>query len=331
MRIRTIVPLMLGVIMVATACGSGASQTTTVPTTATATVDEVSSTTTAASTSTTSSDPAFPVTVEVDSGPVTIDEMPTRIVSLSPTATETLFAVGAGDQVVAVDEYSYYPPEAPVTDLSGFTPNVEAILSYSPDLLVIAGSPDDLQAAIEAVGIPVMLMDSAATLDDAYAQIEALGLASGHGEEASTLVAEMQDRIAAVVDSIPTGAASMTFYHELDPTFYTVTSQTFIGQIYQLLGLVNIADDGDPDGYGFPQLSEEFIINADPDVIFLADAQCCGASRETVAARPGWSAMGAVTSGRVFPVDADIASRWGPRTAEFVEAVGAVMIGDGGG
>jgi iron complex transport system substrate-binding protein len=263
--------------------------------------------------------------VETDSGPVTVEAIPTQIVSLSPTATETLFAIGAGDQVAAVDEYSYYPAEAPVTDLSGFAPNVEAILSYSPDLLVIAGSPDDLQAAVEAVGIPVLLLGAALTLDDVYAQIESLGAATGHTDEASTVVADMQTRIAAITDNLATAETAPTYYHELDPTYYSVTSGTFIGQVYGLLGLDNIADAADPDGYGFPQLTEEYIIGANPDFIFLADAQCCGESPDTVGARPGWDSMEAVVASHVIEVDADVASRWGPRTADFIEAVAAAI------
>jgi iron complex transport system substrate-binding protein len=267
----------------------------------------------------------FPVTVETDAGPVTIEAMPTQIISLSPTATENLFAIGAGDQVVAVDDYSYYPAEAPVTDLSGFAPNVEAILSYSPDLLVIAGSPDDLQAAVEAVGIPVLLMGAAVSIDGVYTQIERLGLATGHADEASAVAADMQTRIASVTGNLTNSGTAPTYYHELDPTYYSVTSETFIGQVYGLLGLDNIADASDPDGYGFPQLSEEYIVDANPDFIFLADAQCCGESADTVAARAGWDTMDAVTKGRVVEVDADIASRWGPRTADFIEAVAAAI------
>lgn len=331
MRIRTLAPLALSLVLLAAACGDDSTTTTAAPATTapptTTTAAPATTTTMVAPPTTTEALSAFPLTVETDSGPVTIEAMPTQIVSLSPTATETLFAVGAGAQVVAVDEYSYYPAEAPVTDLSGFSPNVEAILSYAPDLLVIAGSPDDLQAAVEAVGIPVLLLGSALTLDDVYAQIEKLGAASGHADEAAVVVGDMRTRIAAVTDNLAAAGTAATYYHELDPTYYSVTSATFIGRVYELLGLENIADAADPDGYGFPQLSEEFIIGANPDFIFLADAQCCMESPDTVGARPGWGTMGAVTGGRVIEVDADIASRWGPRTAHFIESVAAAISG----
>ena len=327
MKIRNLAPLALALVVFVAACGGDGAATTTAPpaTTVAPTTAAPVATTTVAPTATTGADPLFPVIVATDSGEVTIEAMPTRIVALSPTATETLFAIGAGDQVVAVDEYSYYPEEAPVTDLSGFTPNVEAILSFSPDLLVIADSPDDLQASAEAVGIPVLLLSAATTLDDVYTQIGKLGAATGHPDEAAAVVADMQDRISSVIGSLGDAGTAPTYYHELDPTYYSVTSGTFIGQIYGLLGLENIADAADPDGYGFPQLSEEYIIDADPAFIFLADAQCCGESLETVAARPGWDTMAAVTNGNVVVVDADIASRWGPRTVDFIEAVATAI------
>jgi len=320
LRIRKLVPMSLLLVLFAAACASDSSVTTTAGSVATTQVVQAPATTEVES--------SFPTTVVTDSGPVTIETLPQRIVSLSPTATEMLFAIGAGDQVVAVDEYSYYPEDTPTTDLSGFSPNVEAILSYSPDLLVISGSPNDLQATVEAVGVPVLLFDSAASLEDAYAQIEGLGDATGHAEEAATIVAGMKDRIAATTATIPITDTPLTYYHELDSTYYSVTSATFIGQIYGLLGLENIADAADPDGYGFPQLTEEYIIDANPDFIFLADAQCCGESSESVGARPGWDSMDAVLSGQVVEVDADIASRWGPRIVDFIESIAAAVSAD---
>ncbi|GMQ94056.1 MAG: ABC transporter substrate-binding protein [Acidimicrobiia bacterium] len=327
MRIRNVAPIAVAMLLLATACAQVASGTATTNPVATTAATRATTTTAAAST-TTKVESLFPVTVETDSGPVTIEAMPQRIVSLSPTATETLFAVGAGDQVIAVDEYSYYPEEAPVTDLSGFSPNVEAIISYAPDLLVISGSPDDLQAAIEAVGVPVLLYGSAATLDDAYAQIEKLGTATGHPDESASIVADMKTRVAAVAAAASATENPFTYYHELDPTYYSVTSSTFIGQIYGLLGLESIADAADPDGYGFPQLSEEYIIGTNPDFVFLADARCCGESSDSVGARPGWDNMDAVLGGRVIEVDADIASRWGPRIVDFIEAVAEAVLTD---
>jgi len=260
-------------------------------------------------------------------GPVTIPDRPTAIVSLSATATEMLFAIGAGDQVVAVDEFSDFPAEAPTTDLSGFTPNVEAIASYAPDLVIVAFDPEGLVSSLSSLDIPVIQHGGAVTLDDTYTQIEQLGAATGNTAEAADLVAEMQAQIDELVASLPSSAQGSTYYHELDDTLFSVTSATFIGQLYSLLGLVNIADGSDPDGFGYPQLSAEVIIDADPDFIFLADTVCCGQNQSTVAARPGWETLQAVTGGRVVELDDSVASRWGPRVVELLEIVAGAVAG----
>jgi len=250
-----------------------------------------------------------------------------RIVSISPSATETLFAIGAGSLVVAVDEYSYYPSEAPVTDLSGWQPNIEAILGYEPDMVVM-GSNGDLASSLEAAGVQVVVTDAPATLDGVYEQITYLGSVTGNDDQAASVVAEMRDRIATAVAGVPE-AAETTYYHELDNSLYTVTGTTFIGQLYGLFGMVNVADPADEDGaaFGYPQLSDEFLLDADPDLIVLADTVCCDQTAATVAARPGWDQLNAVQQNRVLEVDDDIASRWGPRVADFVEAIAAGLTG----
>ncbi len=270
---------------------------------------------------------AFPVTVQAANGPVTVERRPERIVSLSPTATEMLFALGAGDQVVAADEFSNYPPEAPTTDLSGFEPNVEAIAGYDPDLVVISNDPGDLEASLEALGIPVLLQPAAATLDDTYAQIEQLGRVTGNVEGAAELVATMRSGIEELLAQVPPLDRPLSYYHELDPTFFSVTSDTFIGQVYALAGLRNIADRAKGAGGGYPQLSAEFILEADPDLIFLADTKCCGQSAETVSERPGWAKLSAVRTGAVVELDDDVASRWGPRVVEFLRTVVDAVAG----
>ena len=252
----------------------------------------------------------------------TDSDVPQRIVSLSPTATEMLFAIGAGDQVIAVDDQSNYPAETEAvrTDLSGFTPNVEAIAGYEPDLVVTSGPPD-LTSQLESVGLEVWEGPAATTLDDAYAQIEQLGAVTGHVAEAAELVASMESEIENIARSIPTSEVPLTLYHELDPTFFSADSTTFIGALYSRLGLRNIADASKGDTGGYPQLSAEFIISADPDLIFLADTKCCGENLETVAARPGWDGLKAVVNGDVIVMDDDIASRWGPRVVDYAQSV----------
>jgi len=268
-------------------------------------------------TSPTSDPSSFPVTVEGTNGEISIDHRPVRIVSLSPTATEDLFAIGAGEQVIAVDDQSNYPPEAPMTELSGFEPNVEAIAGYQPDLVVFATEPGDLGSALETLGVTALQLDAAPALEVAYEQIEQLGLATGHSAEAKTLVDNMRSRVDELVAAADPSAA-LSFYYELDDTFYSVTSKTFIGQLFELLGLENIADAAGRGSGGYPQLSAEYIIEADPDLIFLADTKCCGQSPETVSGRPGWDQIAAVSDGGVVPLDDDVASRWGPRVVDLL-------------
>jgi iron complex transport system substrate-binding protein len=253
----------------------------------------------------------------------TTDTGPARpIVSIDPSGTEILYAVGAGDDVIAVDSLSSYPEGTPLTELSAFEPNVEAILAFEPDLVVMGPFFPDVQGGLEAAGVEVLLSNSPTTFDELYDQIQVFGDTTGNSDEAAAVVADMQAEVAALVADAPS-AEGVTFYHELDNTLYSVTSSTFIGAVYSLFGLENIADPADADGssFGFPQLSDEFIVAADPDLIFLADTLCCAQSAETVAERAAWGGMRAVTSGNVVELNDDIVSRWGPRIVEFVGAI----------
>ncbi|MDG2905261.1 MAG: ABC transporter substrate-binding protein [Actinomycetota bacterium] len=246
-----------------------------------------------------------------------------RIVSISTVATEMLFAIDAGDRVVAVDSMSNYPAEAPTTDLSGYQPNVEAILGFAPDLVVLSYDPGDVVAGLEAAGVATLLQGAAYTLADTYDQITALGAITGDVDEAAALVAGMQSEMAELAASVRERDEPLSYYHELDDTLYTVTSSTFIGEVYALAGLVNAADAADPDGasWGYPQLSAEYLLDADPDLIFLADTRCCSQTAVTVAERPGWETLTAVTNGTVIELDDDVASRWGPRIVHLLRVI----------
>jgi iron complex transport system substrate-binding protein len=247
---------------------------------------------------------------------------PKRIVSLSPTATEMLFAIGAGDQVVAVDSNSNYPAEAPRTELSAYQPNIEAIAGYKPDLVVYSDDPGELKAGLDKLSIPVLQQPAATRLDDTYAQLDQLGRATGHEDEAGQVASAMRaeiERIAAAARP----ERPLTYYHELDKNLYSATSKTFIGQLYGQLGMKNIADAADKEATGYPQLSAEYVVKADPDLIFLADTKCCGQSATTVAARDGWDQLTAVRTGGVVELDDDVASRWGPRVVDFLKTVAA--------
>lgn len=259
-----------------------------------------------------------PVTIETSAGSVTIEEQPEAIVSLSPTHTETLFAIGAGDRVVAVDKNSNFPDEAPEGDLDAYEPNVEAIAAKEPDLVVVSNDTNDLVKQLQALEIPVLLEEAPTDIAGVYDQIEDLGTATGHTEEAEDLIATMRadlEEITADAD-----AEGVSYYYELDNTYYSQTSKTFLGTLLGELGLENIADSagGTSD---YPQLSAEYIIEQDPDLILLADTKCCGQSADTVAARPGWGDLHAVQGDGVVELDDDIASRWGPRLVDLLRQV----------
>lgn len=269
--------------------------------------------------------PAFPVQLTVPGGkPLTLNAQPRKIVSLSPTTTETLFAIGAGKQVVAVDDQSSYPAEAPKTKLSALNPNAEAIADYQPDLVIASGDPGKLTENLGKVHIPVLVLPAANTLQDAYDQMALLGKATGHTPEATKLATDTQSRIKSIVDGTAKPARPLTYYYELDQTFYSVTSKTFIGQVLGQFGLVNIADKA-PEAGGYPQLSAEAVSSANPDLVFLADTKCCNQTPDTVAKRPGWAKLKAVQDGNVVALDDDVASRWGPRLVDLVQAVGTAV------
>jgi len=307
---------LLTALLLAVACGG--TDTDNPDTTDAETTTTVADSTTTTPATTTTEVPSFPVTVTDAGGEVIIESEPQSIVSLSSTATEMLFAIGAGDQVIAVDEFSTYPEEAPRTDLSGFTPNLEAIIGYEPDLVVISFDPGELQAGLEAVGVPSLLLPTALSLGDSYTQIEILGAATGHIGAAAEVVGQMQQDIADAVAAadIPDG---ITFYHEVDGTLYSTTSSSFLGQIYALLGLENIADAAD-DGSGFPQLASEYIVAEDPDLIFLGDVDF-GVTPESLSERPGWDGMTAIQNDAIVGLDSYLASNWGPRVVELVELI----------
>jgi iron complex transport system substrate-binding protein len=284
-----------------------------------------SSTTTAATNPAAAAGSAFPVTVTAANGPVTIKARPARIISLSPTGTEDLYGVGAGPQVVAVDSDSDYPAGAPVTKLSGLTPNVEAIAKYHPALVVAPQDTGGLVSGLAKLKIPVLIEPAAATLAAAYAQITQLGRATGHAAQAAQLVTSMKSQIAATVQQAGSSHPDLTYYWELSANpYYSAASSTFIGQIVALFGLRNIADAADKasDG-GYPELSEEYIVKAQPAIIFLADNQPLdgGQTVAIVSHRAGWSVIPAVRDHEVIGLNDDVASRWGPRLPQLVTEI----------
>lgn len=268
---------------------------------------------------------SFPVTVVADNGDVTIEESPDAIVVLSPSLTEMLYAIGAGDQVIAVDTSSDHPEGTPITDLSGFRPNVEAIGELGPDLVVLGRDRDDIVATLGDIGVPVLLLEAAADLDEVYGQITTLGSATGHTAEAAELVDTMRTDIDELVASVPERDEPLRYFYELSGDYHTITSDTFVGSILGRLGLESIADGVDPAAGPFPQISAEYVLDTDPDLVFFAHGDGSVPTDAEVAARPGWDRLSAVTDGGLVFLDVDVASRWGPRLVELVDAVVAAI------
>jgi iron complex transport system substrate-binding protein len=266
---------------------------------------------------------AFPVMVMTANGAVHISKRPTSIVSLSPTTTEMLYAIGAGHQVKAVDQDSDYPPQAPRTKLAYLNPDVEAIVAERPDLVVISDNTGGLAKRLAGFSIPVLDLPAPDSLSGVYAEFDQLGRATGNQARAEREIASLRSQISQVRAAVPARSAPVTYYYELDQTYFSVTSATFVGRLLGLLGMKSIADlaKGAAAAGGYPQLSAEYILRANPDYIILADTICCHQSLATLRSRPGWTGLTAIKSGHVILLNDDIASRWGPRIVDLLRIV----------
>jgi iron complex transport system substrate-binding protein len=267
----------------------------------------------------------YPLTVVDDRGKqVTIGAPVGRIVSIAPSSTEIVFALGAGDRVVAVDDFSDFPAEAKaLPKVGGFRTSAEKILSFQPDL-VLAITTGNLAPALEAQGQRVVVFDPT-DIEGVYKNTELLGTILDRETAARELVQRMRARIGAVAERAKTAGNRPRVLHELDasdPTkIYVAGSGNFIDAMIGIAGGTNVAASAPTK---FPQLSIEEIIRSNPEVIVLSDATF-GASPEVVAARPGWSAIDAVKKARVYPINPDIVSRPGPRLADGVEAYAKLL------
>jgi iron complex transport system substrate-binding protein len=269
----------------------------------------------------------FPVTVTTAAGTVHLTSRPDAIVSLSPTATEMLYAIGAGKQVKAVDSLSDYPSGAPVTKLSAYQPNAEAVAGFKPDLVIISNDLNGITAKLKALSIPVLDLPAAANVAGVYTEFTELGDATGHAAQARTEDAKLRADISAILAAEPKHSPQLTYYYELGANpYYSVTDSTFVGSMLSMLGMKSIADvaTGAAAAGGYPELSPEFILKANPDYILLSDTGSNGGQdASAVAARPGWSQLTAVKDGHIIALNADVASRWGPRVVQLLEAVAA--------
>jgi iron complex transport system substrate-binding protein len=269
----------------------------------------------------------YPLTVKFGGYTTKIAKKPTKIISLSPSATEILYAIGANSQILAVDNLSNYPAGAPVSEISAFEPSVEAILAKKPDLVLLSidsTKAPQIRSALLQLGIPVLMEKAPATLQDVYAENTLLGKVTNRADGAAKLNALMAKSIKDVLAKAKK-SSKIRIFHEIDDTYYSATSNTFIGKVFKDFGVVNIADAASgADNSGYPQLSAEYLLKSDPQVIFLADAQY-GVTAESVSKRAGWSQISAVKNKKIVELPADVPSRWGPRLVDFYKLIGASL------
>lgn len=251
-----------------------------------------------------------------------------RVVSLAPSNTEVLFAIGAGEQVVGRDQLSDFPPEAAsVTDIGTTfdTLNTELIVSLQPDLVLAAeiNTPEQVKQ-LEDLGLTVYYLQNPLTLEGMYENLETVAQLTGHPEQAAVLIDSLKARVAAVDEKIAPLSSRFSVFYELDATDpakpYTAGKGTFITQLIDRAGGYNIASDLD----GYPQLSLEQVVAADPAFIILGDARY-GVSPESIAQRPGWENLSAVKNGNVLPFNDDLVSRPGPRLVDALEELAKLM------
>ena len=283
---------------------------------------DATSSPTAAQSVTASPEPAaFPLTITDDAGvEVTIDEQPDAIVALAPSFVEVLFAIGAGDTIVAADQNTDYPPEAEaIPKVDSLQVSIEDLASYEPDLAMLFFDPGGLQDALTDLDIPTVLLATPTTVDGVYDQIETIGEIAGHPEEAADVVTQMQDDIQSAVSG--GSAQGISIFHELDPALFTVGPGSFPHEVYELLGVTNIAEST---GEAYPQMSNEAVIAAAPDVIILTDADF-GESAESVATRPGWDTIPAVVDARIYPQPGGLLTHASPRLVEDIETLAGIL------
>lgn len=264
-----------------------------------------------------------PISITDDAGRShTFAAPPARIVSIAPSNTEILFAVGAGERVVAVDRFSDYPAEAKTKENVGsyIKPDLEKLIAAAPD--VVFATRVHLKEVIpqlEARGIPAVVLEPK-DLDQVLDRIGLVGKITGREDAARTLVAGLRARIARVSEKIA-GAPRPRVFFEIDPKLFTAGPGTFIDDLIGRAGGTNIAADATT---AYPKLGSEIVVLKDPEVIVLAD-EVAGETAEKVKARSGWQSIAAVRSGRIVAIDPNITNRPGPRLVEGLEALARAL------
>jgi iron complex transport system substrate-binding protein len=274
---------------------------------------------------------AGPIAVVDDVGrSVVMNGPPDRIVALAPSNTEILFALGAEDRIVAVDQWSDHPPAAKTKPrISPFSPSLEQIVKLRPDLILAAHGSAEPVLPLDRQGVKVLVL-APRTLEDVYRNILLIGRIVEAEGRAKRLVDAMRQRVAAVLAKVR-GAPRPKVFVELDASDpirpFTAGPGSFVDLLVQLAGGVNVAASSRT---AWPQFSLEELLRADPDMIILADELVTMNSQtpQTVARRPGWSLLRAVGRGAIYPINAELISRPGPRIVEGLELLAKLLHPD---
>ena len=304
MRSRSIL-MFLAVLLLtlATACGGATTQVT--PSSATATSP-------------------FPATfTDFQGRSVTIPARPERLVSIGPSITAFLFAIGAGSRVVGVDDFSDEPAEATkIEKVGGVKVNFEKVVSLRPDLVLTVKFSDGTIEKLQAASLTVLVVDPQNVADVAKT---ARLLGKAVGADGNTLASSIEQKVDAVRAKTANVTARPRVYHEIDASdpakIFTVGPGSYIDDLIKIAGGVNIAASATS---AYPQLSAEQIVKADPEIIVLA-AGPYSAKPADVAARSGWSAVAAVRGGRIATIEANLINRPGPRVGEAAEAYARIV------
>ena len=273
----------------------------------------------------------FPVTIkDATDEEVVIEKKPERMVSLMPSNTEIAFELGLGDEIIGITDNDTYPEEALEKEkVGGMEFNVEKIISLKPDLVLAHGGSMGMSSEgfgqLKDAGITVLVVNDAKTFADVYDSIEMIGKATGTVEEAEKLVTDMKSK----VEEIQEKAADVKeedmkkVYVEVDPSLYTVGKNTFMDEMLTMIKAENIVKEE-----GWPQLNQEAIIEANPDVIITTYGFYTENAVEQVLGREGWQDINAIKNKQVVDVHSDKVTRSGPRLVEGVEELAKAVYPD---
>ena len=272
---------------------------------------------------------AFPVTITDDAGrEVTIESEPQSIVSIQTSNTEILYALGVGERMIGVSDYCNYPEEAlSVQKVGGQDMDAELILSLLPDIVFVTTYHHDTHGNIlkqyEEAGITVVVTGSASTFDDVYKTMGMIAQATGTSDKADEIVDDMKERRAAVEEKAKGITDKKKVWVEVSPApdIFTTGQNTFMHEMLEAINATNAAEDQD----GWVKMTEEEIVQLNPDVIITTYGYYVDNPAEQVLARDGWAEVAAIKNEQVFDVDSDTVTRPGPRLIEGVETLAKII------